>query len=85
MSQLLQMPRSLAQLTFAVPDYTGPVATVVARTAWLIDPRNGERAMEVSIRESAPCTPGRRRASWPGATRAPVARPSRMVPTRSDS
>lgn len=38
----------LAQLTFATPS-TDPIAVVVARTAWLIDPRDGRRVMEVSM------------------------------------
>jgi hypothetical protein len=39
----------LSQLTFSVSDMSGPVATVVARTTWLLDLRTVERIMEVSL------------------------------------
>ena len=39
----------LAQLTFSASDMSRPVATVVARTTWLLDLRTVERIMEVSL------------------------------------
>lgn len=39
----------LAQLTFSTSDLSGPVATVVARTTWLLDVRSVQRVMEISM------------------------------------